>query len=88
MSFEKITKSSKQVTLRGLVFPLDFIEMDIFEIKIKRRKSKKVFATTIRNLFTLTNYVEQSVSVMFDWMHYNLHASISPRLVSVIHTEC
>jgi len=60
------TKSSKQVTLRGLVFPLDFIEMDIFEIKIKRRKSKKVFATTIRNLFTLTNYVEQSVSVMFD----------------------
>ena len=66
MSFEKITKSSKQVTLRGLVFSLDFIEMDIFEIKIKRRKSKKVFATTIRNLFTLTNYVEQSVSVMFD----------------------
>ena len=66
MSFEKITKSSKQVTLRGLVFSLDFIEMDIFEIKIKRRKSKKVFATTIRNLFKLTNYVEQSVSVMFD----------------------
>ena len=66
MSFEKITKSSKQVTLRGLVFPLDFIEMDIFEIKIKRRKSKKVFATTIRNQYTLTSYVEQSVSVMFD----------------------